>query len=416
METAKYARMVPQDEIADPKNDYNLNLPRYIDSSEAEDLQDIEAHLKGGIPIRDIDGLAPYWQVFPSVRGELFRDADRPGYSQPKVEANQVKAAIFGHPEFTTFNQQVTKLFAQWKAANTSLLTGIKQGDRPKMLIETLSENLLETFRSLFNSHGPLIDPYDVYQHLMDYWAATMQDDVWIIASDGWEAAKVVRQLFPAKDKNGKAVYREEHDFVFDKKRYKADLIPPALIIARYFAAEQAAIEQMAAAAAALEQQMEEMREEHGGDEGLLFEVIEDGKIAKTAVKERLKIIKGNKAGNKAATDERKVLEAYADLAEQEAAASKKVKDAQLALDTKVAAKYAQLTEAETKTLVVNDKWLTALAASVQDELDRVSQALTGRIRQLAERYADPLPQLVTDVEVLNAKVEAHLKKMGFAA
>ena len=413
VETPKYARMVPLDEIADPKNDYNLNLPRYIDSTEAEDLQDIEAHLKGGIPNRDIDGLAPYWQVFPSVRGELFSplpragegQGERGGYSQPKVEASQVKAAIFGHPEFTVFNQRVTKLFAEWKVANTPMLTGIKQGDRPKLLIETLSENLLETFRG-----APLIDPYDVYQHLMDYWAATMQDDVWIIASDGWEAAKVVRQLFPAKDKNGKAVYREAHDFVFDKKRYKADLIPPALMVARYYSAEQAAIEQMEAAVAALEQQMEEMREEHGGDEGLLFEVIEDGKIAKTAVKDRLKTIKGNKS----AVDERKVLEAYADLVEQEATASKQVKDAQQVLDTKVAAKHAKLTEAEIKTLVVDDKWLAALATSVQGELDRVSQALTGRIKQLTERYAEPLPQLATDVAALNAKVEAHLNKMGF--
>jgi len=406
VEMPKYARMVPLDEIADPKNGFNLNLPRYIDSSEAEDLQDIEAHLKGGIPSRDIDGLAPYWQVFPGVQGILFRDADRPGYCQPKVEPSQVKAAIFGHTEFTAFNQRVTQLFAQWIASNAQLLNGIKQGVRPKMLIETLSENLLETFRS-----APLIDPYDIYQHLMDYWAATMQDDVWIIASDGWEAAKVVRQLFPTKDKNGKAVYREEHDFVFDKKRYKADLIPPTLIIARYFAAEQAVIEKMEAAVAALEQQMEEMREEHGGDDGLLFEVIEDGKVAKAAVKDRLKAIKGNKA----AADARKALEAYADLLEQEAAASKRIKDAQQALATQVAAKYAQLTETEVKTLVVDDKWLAALAISVQGELDRVSQTLTGRIKQLAERYAEPLPQLVTDVVALSAKVEAHLNKMGFA-
>ena len=415
VETPKYARMVPLDEIADPKNGYNLNLPRYIDSTEAEDLQDIEAHLKGGIPNRDIDGLAPYWQVFPGVRGELFSplpqagegpgERDRVCYSHPKVPATQVKAVIFGHPEFTAFNRQVTQLFAQWQTANLPLLNGIKPGDRPKLLIETLSENLLTSFRG-----APLLDPYDVYQHLMDYWAETMQDDAWIIASDGWEAAKVVRQLYPAKDKNGKAIYRETHDFVFDKKRYKADIIPPALMVARYFPAEQAAIEQMEAAVTALEQQMEEMREEHGGDEGLLFEVIEDGKIARTAVKDRLKIIKGNKA----ATDERKALETYADLVEQEATASKKMKEAQQALDAQVAAKYAKLTEAEIKTLVVDDKWLAALAISVQGELDRVSQALTGRIRQLAERYAEPLPQLVTDVAALSAKVEAHLKQMGF--
>ena len=106
--------MVPLAEIE--ANDFNLNLPRYIDSTEPEDLQDIEAHLKGGIPKRDIDGLDAYWQVFPGVRGELFADADRPGYSQLKVETGQIKAAIFGHPEFTAFNQQVTDLFARWKA------------------------------------------------------------------------------------------------------------------------------------------------------------------------------------------------------------------------------------------------------------------------------------------------------------
>ena len=79
----RYARMVPVEEIADPKNDYNLNLPRYIDSTEPEDLQDIDGHLRGGIPERDIDDplrLKPYWKVLPSVRAVLFRKGDRPGY------------------------------------------------------------------------------------------------------------------------------------------------------------------------------------------------------------------------------------------------------------------------------------------------------------------------------------------------
>ncbi|MDP1527673.1 MAG: N-6 DNA methylase [Rhodocyclaceae bacterium] len=125
LETAKYSRMVPLAEIEG--NDFNLNLPRYIDSTEPEDVQDIAAHLKGGIPNADIDGLSAYWQVFPNVRQELFADADRPGYSQPKVDASQVKAAIFAHPEFTAFNQTVTTLFGGWKATNTPLLTGIKQ-------------------------------------------------------------------------------------------------------------------------------------------------------------------------------------------------------------------------------------------------------------------------------------------------
>ena len=89
------------------------------------------------------------------------------------------------------------------------------------------------------------------------------------------------------------------------------------------------------------------------------------------------------------------------------------MKDAQKALDAKVAAQYAKLTEDEIKTLVVDDKWLATLAADVQTELDRVSQALTGRIKQLAERYATPLPRLTEEVETLAARVDEHLKKMG---
>jgi type I restriction enzyme M protein len=384
LETPKYSRMVPLAEIE--ANDFNLNLPRYIDSTEPEDLQDIEAHLKGGIPNGDIDGLATYWQVFPTVRRELFTKADRPGYSLPKVEASQVKAAIFGHDEFTAFNERVTKLFGNWKVANTPLLTGIKEGDRPKALIETLSESLLVTFRS-DAPIASLIDPYGVYQRLMDYWAETMQDDVWMISSDGWKAIQ-----------DGKP---------------NTDLIPPALIVARYFAADQNAIEQREAERDAISRQMEEMDEEHGGEDGLLADAKNDkGKITKASVKARQAEIKRDKS----AADERKLLDAYADLIEHEAAAGKAVKDAQKALDTKVAAKYAKLTSAEIKTLVVvEDKWLAALAASVQGELDRVSQALAGRIRQLAERYATPLPQFVDEVETLAANVDKHLKKMGFS-
>jgi len=382
LETPKYSRMVPLAEIE--ANDFNLNLPRYIDSTEPEDVQDIAAHLKGGIPNADIDGLAPYWQVFPNVRRELFADAARAGYSQPKVDASQVKAAIFSHAEFTAFNQTVTTLFGTWKAANTPLLAGIEQGDRPKALIETLAESLLETFRS-GEAIASLIDPYGVYQHLLDYWAETLQDDAWMIASDGWKAT--------VDGKNN------------------VDLIPPALIVARYFAAEQATIEQREAGRDAISRQMEEMDEEHGGEDGLLADAKNDkGKLTKASVKARQTEIKHNKE----AADERKLLDAYADLIEQEAAASRAVKDAQKALDTQVAAQYARLSEAEIKTLVVEDKWLAALAASVQGELDRVSQALTGRIRQLAERYATPLPRLAEEVETLATRVDEHLKKMGF--
>jgi type I restriction enzyme M protein len=401
VEIPRYSRMVPLAEISDSKNDFNLNLPRYIDSTEPEDLQDIDGHLRGGIPERDIDALENYWQVIPAVRTALFEKADRSGYSQLKVAVADIKPAIFGHAEFTAYNESATKLFAKWKTANKPRLKGIAKAGKPKALIEALSEDLLATFEK-----APLLDHYDVYQHLMDYWAETMQDDVYMIVSDGWREAAKPRLIIEDKEKKSK----EKPDFTVGKMKYKAELIPTALVIARYFAADQAAIEKLESEVAAIEQAMEEMAEEHSGEEGLLEEAKNDkDKLTKASVAARLKEIKDDAD----AADERKMLNDYLALIEKESATSAKVKDAQEALLGKVATQYGKLTEDEIKTLVVGDKWLVKLAADVQSELDRVSQTLTGRIRQLAERYASPLPQLTGEVAKLAAHVDGHLKKMG---
>jgi type I restriction enzyme M protein len=407
-ELPRYARMVSLAEIADPKNDFNLNLPRYIDSTEPEDLQDIDGHLRGGIPERDLDALGAYWKVLPSVRGVLFESAGRPGYARLKPALTAVKPAILGHAEFSTFQQKATKVFADWRKATTPRLTGFGKDGHPKALIETIAEDLLVAF-----GQAPLLDAYDVYQHLMDYWAETMQDDAYLIAADGWVKGAQPREIVQVKDKNNKLTWPDPHDYLKGKRRFKSDLVPAPILVARYFAAERDAIEALDNQLATLEQQLDEMREENSGEEGLLAEVIEgEGDkqkiVAKTA-KNRLKEI----GKDPLYADERAVLEAYADLLEQQSEAKAKHKAAQEDLDRKIDAKYPKLAEAEIKTLVVDDKWLATLAAAVQGELDRVSQTLTGRIRELAERYATPLPQVTDEVTTLGARVDEHLKKMG---
>ncbi len=408
-EVPRYARMVSVAEISDPKNDFNLNLPRYIDSTEPEDIQDIDGHLRGGIPERDIGALARYWQVMPKLRATLFSPLppgegpgvrERPGYCE--LTSADVKSAIFGHPEFTAFKTGVDKLFAKWKAANTPRLKGFAQNGHPKALIETLSEDLLAAF-----ALAPLLDHYDIYQHLMDYWAETMQDDCYLITADGWMEATKPRLV--VEDKNKKT--KEKPDFTIGKKKYKTELIPAALVIARTFAKEQATIEKLETDIAALQQQMEELAEEHGGEGGLLEDAKNDkDKLTKASVAARLKDIKGDAD----APDERKLLADYLALSEDEATTNAALKAAQESLMEKVFQQYAKLTEDDIKTLVVDDKWLASIKAAVQGELDRVSQTLTGRIRQLSERYAAPLPQLATELETLSARVSGHLKKMGF--
>jgi type I restriction enzyme M protein len=404
----RFARMVPVAEIADPKNDYNLNLPRYIDSTEPEDLQDIAAHLRGGIPERDLDAFGNYWKIMPGLRATLFGPSTRPGYAALISPIAEVKPSIFAHPEFTAFTTMARELFTKWQTASVLQLKGLAQNGHPKSLIETIAEDLLAIFKT-----APLLDAYDVYQHLMDYWAETMQDDCYLIADAGWVAGAKPREIVQVKNKENKLVWPEKEDFKKGKRRFKSDLVPTALLIARYFTAERDAIAALETELAGIEQQLDDTREEQSGEEGLLVEVIEgEGekqKITAKAVKARLKEI----GKDPDYADERQALEAYAALLDQQADAKARLKTAQDDLEAKLDAKYPTLTEADIQTLVVDDKWLATLAAAVQGELDRVSQTLTSRIRQLAERYATPLPQLTDEVAALAARVDEHLKKMG---
>lgn len=401
VEIDKYSRMVPLAEIE--KHGFNLNIPRYIDSSEPEDLQDIEAHLKGGIPIRDVDALSEYWRELPAVRATLFGPSDRSGYLTPLVEAAEVKGAILGHPEFAAFTARVRDVFEAWSTAHIDRLRDIAIGDHPKNLIAVISEDLLDRFKPV-----PLIDGYDVYQHLLTYWAEVMQDDTYILAQDGWAAGRVIREL--VKNVDGK--FTENPDITLGRRKLKAELIPPALIVARFFEAEHAILTELELTAEEAARALEELDEEHGGEDGLLFEAKTDkGKLTAKSVKDRLRDIRTDKD----AGDERTMLKTCAALIEASADADAAVKAAQAALDGAVVAQYARLTEGEVKALLVNDKWLARVQGDVVAEVDRVSQGLAGRVKLLAERYAKPMPALEAELGVLSARVSSHLARMGFA-
>jgi type I restriction enzyme M protein len=401
VELARYSRMVPVSEIGNPANDYNLNIPRYIDSGEPEDLHDLDAHLNGGIPNRDVDALDAYWNVFPSLREALFRDNGRAGYSEARVETQQVKATILGHGEFQAYAERVAAVFDAWRTAHDLRLRALKINDLPKTVIHTLSEDLLARFADL-----PLLNRYDVYQRLMDYWAEVMQDDVYLIAADGWVEAAKPRGTIEDKERK----IKEAPDLTVGRKKYKMDLIPPPLIVARDFAAEQADIERLQARQEAAARELEEFVEEHTGEEGLLDEATNDkGKVTKGGAKDRLRAIEDEPESD----EERDALVRSLELIDAEAEADKAVKDAQAALDERVLARYAELTEAEVKTLVIEDKWFTSIRTAIDREVQRLTQQLAGRVNELEGRYTRPLPELERELDEFSTMVEAHLKKMG---
>lgn len=385
-----YARMVGFDEIRSEKNAYNLNLPRYIDASEAEDLQDIDGHLRGGIPQRDVDALGAYWATMPALRQALFEPAGRPGYLRLTLPPAEVKAAVLAHPEFEAFRATVKRLHARWAKAIRPELVGYGQGGHPKALIHTVSERLLAAY-----AQAPLLDAYAIYQHLMDHWAQAMQDDAYQIAADGWTA-----RIERIRETNKKGQVKD--------KGWFCDLVPKSLIVQRYFAAQQRALDKAALALEAAGSALEALEEEHGGEDGAFASL---DKLNAAEVKRRLKEI----ARSRDDADERAALEAWLALSEQQAKAKRQHKTLHDDLDARAYVKYAELSAEDVQALVVDDKWLAALSAAVEGEVDRVSQALTRRVKELAERYATPLPQLAAQVAELEAKVAGHLQKMGFA-
>ncbi|MGE0273737.1 MAG: N-6 DNA methylase, partial [Alphaproteobacteria bacterium] len=406
-EVPRYARLVPLAEIASPANDYNLNIPRYIDSSEPEDLHDLDAHLNGGIPDRDIDALSDYWDVLASLREALFESGSREGYSEALVETRAVKTTILEHPEFDAYAGRMNAIFEDWWKAHEPRLKKLKIDDVPKAVIQKLAEDLLARFADL-----PLLDRYDVYQRLMDYWAETMQDDVYLVAGEGWIEAARPRGIVEDKERK----IKEAPDLLVKRRKYKMDLVSTALVVARFFVKEQTAIEALQSEQETAARELEEFVEEHAaageGDEGLLAGATNDkDKVTKGGVKARLEAIEGEADSD----DERAVLTRCLKLIEAESAAGKAVKDAQDRLDAKVLGRYAKLTEAEIKTLVVHDKWLASIRAAIEGEVERLTQRLAARVKELEERYAKPLPALEQDVEAFGAKVKEHLKKMGLA-
>ena len=392
LELPKYSRLVSIKEISDPTNDFNLNIPRYIDSQETEDIQDIEAHLLGGIPNADIDALNEYWEVYKTLKGKLFVSGNRKQYSELKISKDAIKQTIFNHPEFIAFSQEMDTLFGDWKKRNTKLLKDLTIGIKPKQIINKVSEDVLKAY-----TDKPLMDKYDVYQHLMNYWNEVMQDDCYLIAVDGWKAEP---QRILVTNKTGKEI----------DKGWECDLVPKTLVINRYFAAEKKAIEQLEADKETIASQISEMEEEHSGEEGYFADL---EKVNRGNVQKRLNQIENEKS-KKDNTEEIKILKTYLKLIDDQSELNTKIKNSLNDLDLKALGKYKTLTVNDIKQLVVDDKWMASIEKSVKTEMERISQRLTQRIKELAERYETPMPKQTKEVADLESKVNTHLKKMGF--
>ena len=393
----KYARFVPNEEIK-VKNDYNLNIPRYIDSSTPEDLQDIDAHLHGGIPAVDVESMKKYWALFPKLKEKLFSPL-REGYYKLNIEKDAVRNTVYADEEFSAYAERIDLAFDAWKNEVDNGLRNIDEFVNVKRYIVELSELLIARYADV-----ELVDKYDVYEVLLSYWQETMSDDVFVLKLDGYEAARETESIVEiTKGKDGK-----EKEKV---KGWEGKLIPKALIEKAFFAIERAKIDEAQAIADETQSKLDELIGEHTVEDGALSDCLNDkDDVDAKAVNAKIKELKKNAPNS----EEYRILCKYRDLCDKVKKYSKIVKELNAALDEACKAKYAELTMDEIKELLVNRKWYYTIFERIKALYITASHEIASRIAELAERYENTLPSLEDEVKKYEAKVKAHLERMGF--
>ena len=468
-----YSKFIKYSDILE-KNSGNLNVPRYIQKIDDTLPQNIAAHLKGGIPGTDIDSLKRLWSISPALKQKIFTCTDnQQNIYHLAIPSENIEEAIWQDVDVQNEKKkEVETMFTQWRDAVKSILLNINSETNPKQLIRTISSMLLDTYKSAL-----LLDNYDVYDCLMNYWNAKLQDDVYAIKAYGYEAGKEIEYEYAqkkVKDENGETVTVDDTSKV---KSFDGALIPREIIETTYFPDDLDAINALTEKSAALEDELDEMREEESGDDGLLKEVLNengDG-IPKANLNRRLKELESKKSSavldsmsklmtlfDEGKTDEMEVLISRTpDLAEfdirnkngtfgkaklkaalklamdsavvpeiykeeydallayqakmiEKEETDKAIKEAQKALDDKVQTKYGELTVDEIKHILFDMKWMAKLEASIRDEIELVLNSMSSKVLLIAKRYEHTLREIEEDTEKSRQAVMAALERMGY--
>ncbi len=390
-----YSKMVSLEEIS--ANDCNLNIPRYI-VAEQELEKDlfalINSHKANYLPKNEIEAYTPYFKVFKELKNTLFKKSDKEGYYALKTECENIKDLITESLEYQAFHASVLNAFDRLDLWTT--FNGLEPGFNPKTLIESVCSKVLKEFEK-----GEILDQYGVYQLFKDYYNEVLQDDWFLISLNGFESAKELRKLIPLKDKNKKANYLEEPDFVIQKTYYKSDLIPKNLIKQRFFKEESNMLEELENALNENIANYEEFIEEHSNEEGLF-----DGlKINESVLKKELK--------NATDPEDEQILKTALELLEAKNKTQKAKNKADEALELKAFHQYKKLETEEIKDLIINDKWLKRLKNALEDKILKRINAFSSALNAIIANYSNSLLELDKEVKESESKVLEHLKDLG---
>ncbi|WQZ74626.1 type I restriction-modification system subunit M [Helicobacter pylori] len=390
-----YSKMVSLEEIS--ANDYNLNIPRYIaakQESEKDLFALINSHKASYLPKNEIKAYNPYFRVFKELKNTLFKKSDKEGYYALKTECENIKELITQSLEYQTFHASVLSAFDRLELSTT--FNDLEPGFNPKTLIESVCQKVLKEFEKV-----GILDKYGVYQLFKDYYNEVLQDDWFLLSFNGFRSAKELRKLTPLKDKNKKANYLEEPDFVIQKTYYKSDLIPKHLIKQRFFEKETKELEGLENALNEKEALLDEFIEEHSNKEGLFYEL----KINESVLKKELK--------NATDPEDKQILKTALEWLEAKNKALKMKNKAYEELELKAFHQYKNLKLGEIKDLIIKDKWLKSLKNALENKILKRINAFTSALNEIISSYSNSLLELDKEVKESESKVLEHLKDLG---
>ena len=390
-----YCRLVEWDEIE--RNDYNLNIPRYIQPKDTEIQHDIEAHLHGGLPAHDVDGMQEYWEACPSLKDSLFKYNGN-GYYTLKPAKSDIANTIDNNQSYINQNGDFSYILGQWGQEVLPKMKAVGLGARPKELIADWSGLLPDYVKG----RSGLVDAYEVYDVLLNYWADVMQDDCYMIANDGWTYPEV-RATKQGKGDKKKALMYDE---------LVCDLVPVSIVLAEYFTAETNEIAELSSSIESLHQELSDLVESNT-DVFRFNDDDEDDKPVNVKIADVKKAIKNAKT-DATSKEDLEILKLWESTYTKKEGYVSQWKQKRTELTEAVVAKYAALTEGEIKTLVVERKWLASVTNGCEALMQNVTHQIASDVTALAERYETTLNDTEAHVKDLEQQVLQSLKEMGF--
>ena len=376
LEIDNFSTFVSIDNIK--KQNFTLNLPRYLKDTKIRKIHNLKSHVYGGIPSEDISILDKYWEVFPTLKKEIFEVLDdKKFYLKPKIE--EINNILNNNSEFKIFREEQTKIFQLWFNENFDKFKSFKKEINPITLLNNISDNLLKIFKS-----SKLVDPYLVYQSFMTYWNETMADDLYMISIDGWEL-DITKKI--KVDKKGNQIIDQ----------WECNLLPKKILSKKFYKNDLDIIEKKIKKIDRLEKELESFENENLENDSILSDL---EKINKTNVLLKIKELKNDKDF----IEEIKLLKDWLSSFNEISDLKKDLKNKEKQIDTGSLKICENLNVDEIKDLIINEKWLNELKALIQRIDDEILLNLENQIKEIFFKYKTTFNNLNVDNEEYEKK------------